>query len=458
MKLTAKLSLGYFLGILATAYIAPTLAAEASQQKIPLSDLQRFTAVVEHIRKYYVKPVDDSVLFENAIRGMLTGLDPHSNYLDPSEFSDLRVNTSGKFGGLGIEVTLEEGAVKVISPIDDTPAQRAGIKAGDLIIRLDTTLVKGLNLKQAVDLMRGERGSDILLTIIRKGATKPLSIKVTRDIIKVKSVKAKLLENHYAYLRVAQFQSKSAEDLSNAIEKLKKESNNQLKGAILDLRNNPGGVLEASVKISDLFLDKDKLQNNELIVYTEGRLPGSKIEERALTKDTLNGAPLVVLVNEGSASASEIVSGALQDHKRALIVGTQTFGKGSVQTVLPLRDKHGLKLTTALYYTPGGRSIQAHGITPDIEVPDIKIPEDAQNAANWFTLREADLQGHLDNKQDKLNQPIEQAQNEEEKEAQKHLIIEDYQLNEALNLLKALALLGSDFDTSKRMVYNRQKQ
>ncbi len=449
MKLTAKLSLGYFLGILATAYISPALAAQPEQQKIPLNDLQRFTAVVEHIRKYYVKPVDDSELFEHAIRGMLAGLDPHSSYLDPEEFSDLRVNTSGKFGGLGIEVTLENGAVKVISPIDDTPAQRAGIKAGDLIIRLDETLVKGLNLKQAVDKMRGDRGSDILLTIIRKGESNPLKIKVTRDIIKVKSVKAKLLDNHYAYLRVAQFQTQSSEDLAKAIARLKKESNNQLKGAILDLRNNPGGVLEASVKISDLFLDKDTIGNKGLIVYTEGRLPGSKIEEKATTKDILNGAPLVVLVNEGSASASEIVSGALQDHKRALIVGTQTFGKGSVQTVLPLRDKHGLKLTTALYYTPAGRSIQAHGITPDIEIPNIKIPDDAEKSPNWFTLREADLQGHIENRQD--------TQTHNKTEKKKHLILEDYQLNEALNLLKALAILGSEIDTNKRVVYNQNK-
>ncbi len=429
-------------------YAKPLLAADDSPEKaLPLDDLQRFTSVVEQIRKYYVKPVDDKELFENAIRGMLSGLDPHSSYLDPSEFSDLRANTSGKFGGLGIEVTMEDGYVRVISPIDDTPASRAGLKAGDVIVRLDETPVKGLTLKKAVEMMRGERGSSILLTVMRKGETQPLKIKVTRDLIQVKSVRTKLLDKNYGYIRISQFQTQSGEDLINAVNQLKKESNNSLKGIILDLRNNPGGILEASVKVSDAFLDKNKLGYNGMIVYTEGRLPGSEIKEFAEGTDILNGAPIVTLVNGGSASASEIVAGALQDHKRALIVGTQTFGKGSVQTVLPLKDNHGLKLTTALYYTPSGRSIQAEGITPDIEIPDLKIPEaKTDENENWINVREIDLQGHLDNgnkdkpKESTKDKPLSSEESMPSTEDNKKpLVNQDYQLNEALNLLKGLA-------------------
>ncbi len=468
MKLHLKNHFGLALVLLSSLYTYSTFA-KPNESNIPLDDLQRFTSVVEHIRKYYVKPVDDKELFENAIRGMLAGLDPHSTYLDPNEFSDLKVNTSGKFGGLGIEVTMEDEVVKVISPIDDTPAYRAGILAGDMIVRLDDTPVKGLALKDAVEKMRGERGTDIILTVIRKGETKPLKIKVTRDIIKVKSVKSKLLDDHYGYIRVSQFQTRTSEDLEAAIAQLRTASHDRLQGVILDLRNNPGGVLDASVKTSDLFLDKARLKYNGLIVYTEGRLPGSKIEEKSVGGDILKGAPIVVIVNEGSASASEIVAGALQDHKRALVVGTQTFGKGSVQTVLPLRDKHGLKLTTALYYTPSGRSIQAKGIVPDIQIPNIKIPEQKDDDT-WAMLREQDLSGHLDNKQDaaaqaqkdqavaaSLAKDSKLAEIKEEK-PKKPLIIEDYQLNEALNLLKALALIGGDIDRTKNVVLNQNKQ
>ncbi|MBS0286401.1 MAG: S41 family peptidase [Proteobacteria bacterium] len=437
-------------------YTSPSFGADdATEKTLPLDDLQRFTSVVEQIRKYYVKPVDDKELFENAIRGMLAGLDPHSSYLDPSEFSDLRANTSGKFGGLGIEVTMEDGYVRVISPIDDTPAQRAGIKAGDVIVRLDDTPVKGLTLKKAVEMMRGDRGTNIVLTIMRKGETQPLKIKVMRDVIQVKSVRSKVLDKNYGYIRISQFQTQSGEDLVNAINTLKKETNNNLKGLILDLRNNPGGILEASVKVSDAFLDKSKIGYNGLIVYTEGRLPGSEIKEVAQGNDLLEGAPIVTLVNGGSASASEIVAGALQDHKRSLIVGTQTFGKGSVQTVLPLKDNHGLKLTTALYYTPSGRSIQAQGITPDIEIPDLKIPEaKTDENENWINVREIDLQGHLDNANKDKDKPKEANKDKVSTEdstmpstenAKKPLVNQDYQLNEALNLLKGLALSNQDY-------------
>ncbi|MCS5712682.1 S41 family peptidase [Candidatus Berkiella aquae] len=426
------------------------------QETLPLDDLQRFTSVVEQIRKYYVKPVNDKELFENAIRGMLSGLDPHSAYLDENEFSDLRANTSGKFGGLGIEVTMEDGFVRVISPIDDTPASRAGLKSGDFIVKLDDTPVKGLTLKKAVEMMRGDRGTNILLTVVRKGTNAPLKIKVTRDIIQVKSIRTKILDKSYGYVRVSQFQTHSGEDLVQAVEKLQKETNNQLKGLIIDLRNNPGGILESSVKVADAFLDKSRLNYNGMIVYTEGRLPGSEIKELATDGDILQGAPVVVIVNGGSASASEIVAGALQDHKRALIVGTQTFGKGSVQTVLPLRDNHGLKLTTALYFTPAGRSIQAKGIVPDIEIPDIKMPEVKHDELEELVnIRESDLDGHLENGAKKPESSPEkepQASNTTEtpsKEAKsesdegKLALKNDYQLNEALNLLKGLTFIES---------------
>lgn len=420
---------------------------DPQQETLPLDDLQRFTSVVEQIRKYYVKPVEDKDLFENAIRGMLSGLDPHSAYLDPGEFSDLRANTSGRFGGLGIEVTMEDGLVKVISPIDDTPAQRAGVKAGDLIVRLDDAPVKGMTLKKAVEVMRGERGKPITLTIVRKGSAQPLKIKVMRDLIQVKSIKTRLLDKQYGYVRISQFQTQSAEDMIAAIDKLNKDSDYKLKGLILDLRNNPGGILESSVKVSDAFLDKSKLGHDGLIVYTEGRLPGSEIKEVAHDGDILNGAPIVVLVNGGSASASEIVAGALQDHKRAMIVGTQTFGKGSVQTVLPLKDNRGLKLTTALYFTPAGRSIQAEGIVPDIEIQDIKIPETKQHEEDTVgDLRESDLEGHLKNSTKKEKGATSSkddtgpviTENKDEKEENKAMLSQDYQLNEALNLLKGL--------------------
>lgn len=434
-----------FCGLILKAQIGFAYSAQSSNQdQLPLEDLQRFTSVVEHIRKYYVEPVDDKTLFEYAIRGMLSGLDPHSAYLDPSEFSDLRVSTTGKFGGLGIEVTMEDGAVKVISPIDDTPATKAGVKAGDLIIRLDDTPVKGLSLKDAVELMRGERGTKIILTIIREGQSAPLKISVTRDIIRVRSVKSKILDHDYGYIRISQFQTRTGEDLVENITKLQNETGKNLKGLILDLRNNPGGILEASVKVSDAFLDKPQTHNG-LIVYTEGRLPGSQIKERSHRGDILKGAPIVVLVNSGSASASEIVAGALQDHRRALVVGEATFGKGSVQTVLPLQSEHGLKLTTALYFTPSGRSIQAKGIVPDIVIPELQMPEQKEDNS-WAQFKERDLQGHLETPKDAQNKPKASSETSEPS-AEKPLYLRDYQLNQALNLLKGLALTRSEDTT-----------
>jgi len=361
---------------------------EAVQATLPVEELRTFSDVFGRIKNDYVVDVDDKELIENAIRGMLSGLDPHSAYLDAEEFTELQVGTTGQFGGLGIEVGMENGFVKVIAPIDDTPAQRAGVQAGDLIIRLDDTPVKGMTLNDAVKIMRGKPGSDIELTIVREGLDQPLKITITRDVIKVKSVRARLLEPGFGYLRISQFQSKTAENMIAAIEKMNKENKEPLQGLVLDLRNNPGGVLNGAVAVSDAFLKKG------MIVYTEGRIADSRLRFNATPDDILNGAPLVVLVNQGSASASEIVAGALQDHKRAIIVGVKTFGKGSVQTILPLSSDSALKLTTARYYTPSGKSIQAEGITPDIELESIEV---AAIDRKFEPLKEANLSGHLEN-------------------------------------------------------------
>ena len=327
---------------------------------IPLDELRAFSEIFGRIKNNYVEPVEDKELFRNAIKGMLSGLDPHSTYLDLEDFKSLREGTSGEFGGLGIEVTMEDGFVRVVSPIDDTPAAASGILAGDIIIRLDDTPVKGLSLRDAVAKMRGKPGSKILLTVIRDGEDKPLKIELTRAIIKVKSIKHRTLEAGYGYVRISTFQQRTGEGLNNAIDQLKMDNEGKLKGLVLDLRNNPGGLLNAAVDVSDSFITKG------MIVYTDGRVLDSKQQFTAKPTDVLKGAPIVVLVNGGSASASEIVAGALQDHHRAVIMGTKTFGKGSVQTVMPLTDDTAVKMTTALYYTPSGRSIQAEGIVPDI--------------------------------------------------------------------------------------------
>jgi carboxyl-terminal processing protease len=394
---------------------------------LPVEELRTFSDVFGRIKNDYVEDVEDSEMLNNAIRGMLSGLDPHSSYLDQEQFKELQVGTSGEFGGLGIEVGMEDGFVKVIAPIDDTPAQRAGIEAGDLIIRLDDTPVKGLTLNEAVKIMRGKPGTVLRLTVVREGVDQPLKIDIKRDIIKVKSVKSRMLEDGFGYVRISQFQSKTAENMVDAIEKLKKDSDGGLKGMVLDLRNNPGGVLNGAVAVSDAFLKKG------LIVYTEGRVSDSKLRFNATPDDILDTAPMVILVNQGSASASEIVSGALQDHHRAIVVGTPTFGKGSVQTILPLSNGTAVKLTTARYYTPSGRSIQAEGIKPDIELDQVRVSAVERSID---PIKEADLSRHLSNGKDKKSKKSA----EEGEEAEESLAETDYELYEALNLLKGLAI------------------
>lgn len=404
---------------------------QEASEPLPLEELRVFAEIFGRIKSNYVEPVADKELLENAIRGMVSGLDPHSSYLDTDEFKDLQVGTKGEFGGLGIEVGLEDGFVKVISPIDDTPAQRAGILSGDLIVRLDDTPVKGLSLNDAVKLMRGKPGTEIRLTIAREGEEKPLTIVIVRDVIKVTSVKSRLIDNNFAYLRISQFQSHTTDDMLKAVKKLKKSAKGGLKGLVLDLRNNPGGVLNTAVSVSDAFLESG------LIVYTEGRDVESQLRFEADTDDVLDGAPIVVLVNEGSASASEIVAGALQDHNRAVIMGKQTFGKGSVQTIIPINKQSAVKLTTARYYTPSGRSIQAEGIKPDIELEDVKISEADHKQVK--PLKEADLSGHLQNGNGKSETKQKASAKDKDKAPQ---AAKDYQLGEALNLLKGLAILN----------------
>lgn len=402
--------------------------------ELPVDEIRAFAEVFAKIKKDYVENVEDSVLLEYAIRGMLEGLDPHSSYLDEEAYLNLQEGTSGEFGGLGIEVGMEDGFIKVISPIDDTPAQKAGLQAGDLIIRLDDTPVKGMSLNDAVERMRGEPGTDITLTIIRDGADKPLKVTITRDVIKVKSVRTQILEPGFGYLRISHFQSRTAEDARAALQELKQDNDGGLEGLILDLRNNPGGILSAAVGVSDLFLDKG------LIVYTEGRIDDSKLRFNAKPADLLDNAPVVVLVNAGSASASEIVAGALQDHKRAIIMGQKTFGKGSVQTVLPVSNAAALKLTTARYYTPSGRSIQVSGIEPDVTLVRVKVESLEDEEQNFIT--EENLSRHLDNN-------TEESQDEDEEAAQTGQdtvaqLTEDYALQQALNVLKSLQILTAE--------------
>jgi len=411
---------------------------------IPLDDLRAFSEVLEKIKSDYVEPVGDKTLLSSAIRGMLSGLDPHSAYLEPDEYKDLRAGTTGEFGGLGIEVSMEDGFVKVVAPIDDTPAARAGVKAGDIIIRLDETPVKGMSLNEAVKLMRGKPGTSITLTIMREGVEQPIKLTLERDVIKVKSVKSRVLEPGFGYIRITQFQSPTDDNLREAVDQLKSQSGGELKGLVLDLRNNPGGVLNGAVAVADAFLEKG------VIVSTRGRGEEAEMKFNAKPNDIIKGAPIVVLVNSGSASASEIVAGALQDHRRAVIMGQKTFGKGSVQTILPMDNGAALKLTTARYYTPSGRSIQAEGINPDIALDPVKVERVDEHGE---AIKEADLSRHLSNgngakpsKKPAEGEPAkdtgkEAGKDKQSKDQRSSLASEDYALYAALNLLKGLSIL-----------------
>lgn len=454
-------------GLMAGAALTVNISAIANKDAataLPIEELRAFTDVFARIKNDYVEPVEDKKLITEAINGMLTGLDPHSTYLDAEGFKDLQVGTQGEFGGLGIEVGMEDGYVKVVSPIEDTPAFKAGVKPGDLIIKLDDTPVKGMTLNDAVKRMRGKPGSKIKLTIARKGVDKPVILTLTRAVIKIRSVKFQSLESGYGYVRVTQFQEHTGELLAEALNKLYKDNKGPLKGLILDLRNDPGGLLNGAVAVTAAFVKPDSL-----VVYTEGRTEDAKMRLTASRENYLRPmqldylknlpegvkqVPMVVLVNSGSASASEIVAGALQDHKRAVVMGTRTFGKGSVQTILPIGNGTAIKLTTARYFTPNGRSIQAKGIEPDIVVEDPSMPSESEGLG----IREADLDKHLSNpngedasgetkpstsiKAPPADKPsadkdIKPAPLEPGEVVSKN----DYQMNQALNLLKGLQIL-----------------
>jgi len=405
--------------------------------KLSNEEIRRFVTAIAVIKRYYIKDVKDNTLFNNAIKGMVMQLDPHSSFLDQDALKELKTAVSGEFVGVGIELTSENGAIKVISPLEGTPAFRAGIKPNDLIIKVDGQLVQNMTLREAVNHIKGKKGTKVVLTVVRKGLEKPLSLTITRDIIKIKTVKSELIEKRFGYIKITFFQGPVEKLLANAVKKLKKEAGGNLSGLILDLRSNPGGLLDASAKVADTFLDARKIKKyNDLIVYTKGRIPGSKIQFKAHAGDLLPGVPMVLLINGGSASASEIVAGALQDYKRAVIMGTRSFGKGSVQTVIPLSTNTAIKLTTALYYTPSGRVIQARGIQPDVLVPELAI-KDKKNGG-LIDIDEDDYRNHIGNnaKDDyKAKMVLLKKQHAYEMKLAK----KDYQLYEALLMIKGLA-------------------
>ncbi len=399
-------------------------ATVATSSALPLDELRLFAQVLQQIRDSYVEPISDHDLIEGAIHGLLYRLDPHSTYLEPKDFSDLQVSTSGEFGGVGIEVGVVDNFIKVVAPIDDTPASRAGLKPGDIVFKVDDRSIKDVSVSEVIGKMRGKAGTPVTLTLMREGVDKPFDVTLIREKIKMTSVRSRDLAPGFAWLRITQFQIQTGLDAEKKLKALM-AAKEPLQGLIVDLRNNPGGVLNGAQQVADLFLDGGN------IVYTQGRDPQAQQRLDATPGDLLHGLPLVVLVNAGTASAAEIVAGALQDHHRAVIVGMPTFGKGSVQTVVPLLQDRGLKLTTARYFTPAGRSIQAQGIVPDVRVEDARLTQ----RDNDPLFREADLPGHLAG----ANGALERKAKDGEKEMSA-LADDDYQLYEALNILRGIAL------------------
>lgn len=421
--------LTFFQGSISLANTPPT--------PLPEKDIEQFVTSLAIVKHFYVKETTDETLFKDAIKGMIGALDPHSTYLDAKSLKELKITATGEFSGIGVEILPEKGLLKVIAPLDDSPADQAGIKSGDTIFKVDDKLIEGLDLQEAIALIRGKQGSKVNITVLRKDAKKPLTFEVTRNNIKLKNIKSKILSPGYGYLRIAFFQEPITKPIRQAIKSMQKESGGKLKGLVIDLRNNPGGLLNSAVDVCDLFLSKDKLsQYKNLIVYTKGRVEGMSMEMHAKTRGEFTHLPVVILINHGSASASEIVAGALQDYKRALIVGEQSFGKGSVQTVLPLSQDTAIKLTTAFYYTPSGRNIQAKGITPDILIPPLKMEEN-QLAKDFASLdiTEKDLSDHL------LNDQKSDKKKKETDLSHVSLAQKDYQLYSALLLLQGISKL-----------------
>lgn len=444
MTLKHRVPLAAAVGVVVGVSLSLTsgvLAEKEAGSSLPLQELQTFVEILNRVKADYVEPIDDQTLLENAVRGMLSGLDPHSAYLDPKEFDDMNVATTGKFGGLGIEVQMQDGLVRVVAPIDDTPAAKAGIESGDLIVKIDETPVKGLTLTDAVGKMRGEPGTNIKLTVVREGEVAPKVFDIERDIIKVASVRGRMIETGMAYLRISNFTTATAPALETEYKKLATEAKDKggIKGLVLDLRNNPGGVLDGAVKVSDSFLD------DGAIVTIKGRHAAAERTFGATPGDLLEGKPIVVLINGGSASASEIVAGALQDQHRAVLVGSRSFGKGSVQTILPLSGDGAIKLTTARYYTPSGRSIQAEGIDPDIAIRPLQLAEAEDGDEPGFDpITEASLNNSLANEdtdQEHLDEVTrKREQMEKQAKAAQELAHRDYTLYEAVNLLKGLVI------------------
>jgi len=421
-----------FVAVSGFAALALMTRAEGASNET-YRQLNLFGDVFERVRSDYVEEVSDSQLIEAAINGMLSSLDPHSSYLNPESFEEMQVQTKGEFGGLGIEVTMENGAVKVVSPIDDTPAFRAGIQAGDFITHLDGEPVQGLTLSDAVEKMRGPVNTEIVLTIVRQGTEAPFDVTLKRDVIQIQSVRSRV-EANIGYIRITQFTERTESGVKDAMDKFKSELGADLQGIVLDLRNNPGGLLDQAVAISDAFLDKGE------IVSTRGRRADSVQRFNSRPGDLAEGMPIVVLINSGSASASEIVAGALQDHKRAIVLGTRSFGKGSVQTIIPLGGNGAMRLTTARYYTPSGRSIQAHGIDPDITVEQARLEVIAEDGER----HEEDLRNILTNSED-AGEGTDAGEGGGLPPARTEAVDEDYQLARALDLLHGIALYRSQF-------------
>lgn len=418
-----------------------TQPASSKNTSVTEQQIDRLKETISAIQKYYIHKVNEETLFDNAIRGMVTHLDPHSDFMNKQDLKELETTVSGEFVGIGVELTTERGVLRVISPIEGSPAEKAGVKPGDLIIKVGNKLIQDMTVNEAVTQIKGKPGTPVTLTLIRKDEPKPLLITVMRETIAVKSVKAKLLAPGYGYVRLALFQGPVAQQLKSAIEKLTAESQGHLQGLVLDLRNNPGGLLDVSAEVVDLFLDKKataRYQN--VIVYTKGKLPNSDVKFYAHDRDMIPNVPMVVLINSGSASASEITAGALQDYKRAIIMGTRSFGKGSVQTVIPIGNNNALKLTTALYYTPAGREIQARGIEPDVLVPELSVDE--KKIQSQLDLDEANFDHHIENKAD--NPDMQNTRDSQRKDQQKNnieLAKTDYQLYEALMMLKGMHVM-----------------
>ncbi len=442
MSLLTRTSIALIAGVALGGGLSLThsVLAERDNASLPLQDLQAFVEILNRVKTDYVEEVDDKTLIDNAIRGMLTGLDPHSSFLSADEFKDMSIATSGRFGGLGIEVQMQNGFVRVVSPIDDTPAARAGVIPGDLIVRIDDKAVKGMELSEAVSMMRGEPGTKITLVIARETSPTPITLELERAIIRVTSVRSNLLAPTLGYVRISNFTTETGNSLTKEIDKLKKAADgNNLTGLILDLRNNPGGVLDAAVQVTDVFLDEG------MVVSMQGRDERTRREFNATRGDVMDGKPIVVMINAGSASASEIVAGALQDHRRAVIVGTKSFGKGSVQTIMPLNNASAIKLTTALYYSPEGRSIQADGIEPDVTIRPLRVAKDENEG--FTPITEAELRGSLRNgkaaqeDEKKADDKSSSSTSDTESFADADTLAErDYALYEALNLLKGLVV------------------